>query len=98
MRLFCHCLVIALAQCACLTGNSQNTVIMLRKNSSLTLLHYVTFDTFVGSRVSQIAGTLSLHTDLLYPTLALAFCSFLIINRDNAKQHSALSANRNKAR
>jgi hypothetical protein len=58
MRLFCHCLVIALAQCACLTGNSQNTVILLRKNFLLTLLHYVTFDTFVGSRVSQIAGTL----------------------------------------
>ena len=47
MRLFCHCIVIALAQCACLTGNSQNTVILLRKNSSLALLHYVTFDTFV---------------------------------------------------
>jgi hypothetical protein len=37
MRLFCHCPVIALAQCACLTGNSQNTVILLRKNFSLTL-------------------------------------------------------------
>ena len=98
MRLFCHCLVIALTQCACLTGNSQNTVILLRKKSSLTLLHYVTFDTFVGSRVSQIAGTLSLHTDLLYPIFALAICSLLKIYRDNAKQHSALSANRNKAR
>jgi hypothetical protein len=77
---FCHCLELASVQRACLTGNSQNTVILLRKNSSLTLLHYVTFDTFVGSRVSQIAGTLSLHTDLLYPIFALAFCSFLKIN------------------
>jgi hypothetical protein len=50
------------------------------------------------SPASQMREQLSLHTDLLYPIFALAFCSFLIINRDNAKQHSALSANRNKAR
>ena len=43
-------------------------------------------------------ATLSLQADLLYPIFALAFSSLHVNNFNNAKQHSALYANRNKAR